>query len=250
MVYVYLVNLRTVLWLLNYWLFPKCKIPFLLLKISFRYLGFINNPYVKRIVFFVFCVYKNVSQKHIFVYKWTLQYLPSVKYNVPVFIYTKSKKVVKRFYIQKSGHFTQSKTISVTFLYTKIETLYVTQFFMEILKLTILYKKHDTLHYVTFLYTKIQTLSKKQDNLRSVFIYKNTDTLRYAIFHWIFEIGGGGGGGYMQKNNALCITFLYVKNSALSVTFLHTKSLTLCVTFLCAKNNALCFTFLYLNFIV
>ena len=28
----------------------------------------------------------------------------------------------------------------------------------------------------------------------SLYIYKNPDTLRYAIFHGIFEIGGGGGG--------------------------------------------------------
>ena len=32
--------------------------------------------------------------------------------------------------------------------------------------------------------------SKKQDNFRYVFIYKNPNTLRYAIFHGTFEIGG------------------------------------------------------------
>ena len=36
--------------------------------------------------------------------------------------------------------------------------------------------------YVTLLYAKVQTLCKKEDNLRSVFIHKNPDTLRYAIF--------------------------------------------------------------------
>ena len=41
----------------------------------------------------------------------------------------------------------------------------------------------------TFLCTKSQTLCKKQDNLRHVFIYKNPDTLRYAVFHEIFETG-------------------------------------------------------------
>ena len=31
------------------------------------------------------------------------------------------------------------------------------------------------------------------------FIYKNPDTLRYAVFHGIFEIGGGGGGIFIKK---------------------------------------------------
>ena len=53
-----------------------------------------------------------------------------------------------------------------------------------------------TLFYVTFLYVKIQTLRKKQDNLRYVFIYKNPDNLRCAIFHRIFEIDGGEGGHF------------------------------------------------------
>ena len=35
----------------------------------------------------------------------------------------------------------------------------------------------------TFSYTKSKKLCKNQDNLRYVFIYKNPDTLRYAIFH-------------------------------------------------------------------
>ena len=40
-----------------------------------------------------------------------------------------------------------------------------------------------------YIYTKIQTLCKKQDNLRQVFVHKKPDTLVYAIFHEIFEIG-------------------------------------------------------------
>ena len=98
-----------------------------------------------------------------------------------------SQKIAKLFYIQKARHFPKINTISVTFLYTKINTLYVTQFFMKILKLEFIYKKYETFWYVKFLYTKIQTLRKKQDNLRYVFRYKNPDTLRYAIFHRIFE---------------------------------------------------------------
>ena len=38
-----------------------------------------------------------------------------------------------------------------------------------------------------YLYTKSQTIFKKQDNLRYVFIHKNPNTLRYAIFLKSFE---------------------------------------------------------------
>ena len=41
----------------------------------------------------------------------------------------------------------------------------------------------------TFLYPKSQTLFKKRDNFRYVFIYQKLYTLRYGIFHEIFEVG-------------------------------------------------------------
>ena len=101
----------------------------------------------------------------------------------PHFYIYKANKISKRFYKQKGRHFSKSNTISVMSLYTKIQTLYVTRFFMKFLKLAFIYKKHDTLCYGTFLYTKSQTLRKKQDNLRYVFMFTNPDTLYYAIFH-------------------------------------------------------------------
>ena len=39
-----------------------------------------------------------------------------------------------------------------------------------------------------FIFTKTKTLRKKQDNFRSVFIYKKHDTLHCAIFYEIFEV--------------------------------------------------------------
>ena len=48
---------------------------------------------------------------------------------------TKSKTKLPNIYIQKARHFSKSKTICVTFLYKKIRTLYVMQFFIESLKL-------------------------------------------------------------------------------------------------------------------
>ena len=111
-------------------------------------------------------------------------------------IYTKSKRIAKRFNIQKAGHFSKSKTIFVTFLYSKSHTLYATGFFKKFLKVAIIYKKHDNLRYVTFLYTKSQTFSKKQDNLLYVFIYKNTALwiTRFFIEFLKFAEGGSPGG--------------------------------------------------------
>ena len=59
-----------------------------------------------------------------------------------------------------------------------------------------------------FIYTKNNTLCKKQDNFRYVFTYKKHDTLRYAIFYEIFEVGI-----YIQKawHFALRDVFIYKK---------------------------------------
>ena len=63
------------------------------------------------------------------------------------------------------------------------------------------------------------------------------------------KLAEGGGGIFINKNNSICVKFLYAKYNALSDTFFNTKIQTLCVTVLYAKNNALCVTCLYLKFI-
>ena len=50
-------------------------------------LKYINTPYVKRIDFF--CVYKNVSQKKVFKYKFKLQWVLSAKDDMYLYIQTK-----------------------------------------------------------------------------------------------------------------------------------------------------------------
>ena len=131
-------------------------------------------------------------------------------------------KISKRFYIKKSSHFVTSKTICVTFLYTKRKKLSFTQFFILFLKLEFIHKKHDTLRYMTFLYTKIQTRRKKQDNLRYVLIYKNR-TLYVTRFFIEFLKLVEGGGIFICKKNSLCVTFLYRKNNALCIKFFTQK---------------------------
>ena len=52
----------------------------------------------------------------------------------------------------------------------------------------------------------------------------NPDTLRYSIFHGIFEIGGEGGTFLYAKNNALCVTFLYTKTMHFALHFYLQKA--------------------------
>ena len=101
--------------------------------------------------------YKNCHQRRT---TCTFLYIQKVKKMPNVYIYIKSQTLFKN---QDNFRYV---------LYIKSYKLHVTQFFMKILKLAFINKKHDTLRYVTFLYTKRQTLHKKQDNLRYVFIYK------------------------------------------------------------------------------
>ena len=109
-------------------------------------------------------------------------------------LYTKSMRifVMWRFYIQKVWHLSKSKTICVRFLYTKIWTLCITQFFIGFLKLVedggiFMNKKQCTLRQIFYMQKTMQFTLR--------FIYKNNDTLRHILY---------------AKNNALCATFLYV----------------------------------------
>ena len=125
-------------------------------------------------------------------YKLKLQLVTSTKYNVHVFIYEKSKTNFETFLYTKSSTFGKKQEIFRYVLYTKSMTLYVTWFFMKIFKFAFIYKKNDTIRYMTFLYTKIETLRKKQDNLHYVFIFKNPDTLRHAIYIEFLKLAEGG----------------------------------------------------------
>ena len=100
------------------------------------------------------------------------------------YLYTQQKHLRNVYlYIQKSRHFLKSKTICVTFLFTKRKTLYVTRFLVKYLILASIYiSNHGTLCSVTFLFTKSQTLQKSKTICVTFFIYKKPDTLRYAIF--------------------------------------------------------------------
>ena len=116
--------------------------------------------------------------------------------------------------------------------------------------------------YETFFYTKLQTLSKNQDNVRHVFIYKRNTlyVTRFSWKCWNWHL-------YTQKvwNFASRDVFIYKKAESLQklrqyALRLYTKSLIIWITqffleflklaeggetFFYAEINALCVTFLY-----
>ena len=152
-----------------------------------------------------------------------LHIMLKVSYPLQPYSIQKVKKLWNVYiYTQTARKFPKSKTICVTFLFTRSKTLHVTQFSWKFWNWHLyIHKKHDTLRYVRFLYTKCQTLCKNQDNLCSVFLYTKILTLCVTRFSWNSWNWRRGGSFLWIRNNALCVKFLYAKNSALSVTFLY-----------------------------
>ena len=144
----------------------------------------------------------------------------------------------KSFNIQKAGHFP----------YKKLDTLHYAVFIKKIeVGPYIQNLLHSALN-CDFIY-KEETLRKKQYNLRYVFILKNPDFLRSAIFQGIFEIGGSEEKVLYAKTMHFALQFICKKQCTLHYVFIY-KILTPCVTFFYAKKNVLCLTFLYLKFIL
>ena len=125
-------------------------------------------------------------------------------------------------FIQKSRHFAKSKTIRVTYLFTKIKRPSVTWFFMNMLRLEFVYKTHDTLRYMMCLYTQNPNTLQKARQLRLHFIHKKPDIFCYTIFHKMFEIDL-----WIQKSTTLCITWCVFIQKARH----FAKSKTICVRF-------------------
>ena len=162
--------------------------------------------------FFAFCVYKNVSQKLVFVYKWKLKWLPSSKDNVHVFIHTKAKKLRNVFIYKKPYLFQKARQFPLRFYIQK--TIYFTlQDFSWIFEAGIFIQKawHFALREI-FIYKKLDT-SQKARQFAIRFYIQKSGTLCYVISHWIFRFAEGGGAHLFLKKNALCVTFIYWKTT-------------------------------------
>ena len=134
--------------------------------------------------------------------------------------YTKSKKNVKRLYIQKNRHFAIMKTICITFYIQKSWQFALRDFSWRSWNWH-LYTKSMTLCVMWRFYKQKKALRKNQDNLRYFFIYKKADTLRNAIFHEIFEIGGGGGIFICKKQCTLRYIFICKKTMHFLLRFIY-----------------------------
>ena len=90
-------------------------------------------------------------------------------------LYIQMIKKLRNVFIYKNQDSLQNQdSFRYVFIYKKPHPLRYA-IFHEFFKLRFIYKKYDTLRYVTVLYAKSQTLRKNLDNLRYVFIYKNTE---------------------------------------------------------------------------
>ena len=131
------------------------------------------------------------------VYKWNYNECHHQKLMCTFYIYKKQKN--RNIFNTKSQTLCkQQDNFCYVFNIQKKDTLRYTMFH-EIFEVCIYIQK--AWHFVlceVFIYKKLDTSqTARQFTLR--FYKQNPDTLRYAIFHWIFEIGGGGGHFYMQK---------------------------------------------------
>ena len=162
-----------------------------------------------------------------------------------IFIYTKSKKMRNFYlYIHKGRHFPKSQAICVTFLFTKIPTLYVTRFFMKFLKLEFIYTKSMTLCVTwRFIYKNSDTSKKARQFALGFYIQK---AWQFALrdFSWIFEIGGGWGHFYKQKTMNLALNFYMQKRCTFRYVFIFKKPDTLLHIFICKKSFTLCYVFI------
>ena len=144
--------------------------------------------------------------------------------------FQKSRQFTLCFYSQKSRHFTLRDFHEVSYWHLCI------------------YKKHDTLRYVTF-YTKSQTLRKKQDNFRFVFfIYKNSDTLHYAILMEFLNLAEGGGNFINKKQCTLRQKFI-CKKMHLALRFYIQKSRHFVSHFYMQKKCTLRYVLIYVIYI-
>ena len=143
----YLLNSRTVLSPLNYWLFAKMQKNYFIAQESSRY------SVRKQDWFFLLFAYKNVSQKIGFCI-WMKITMTAIIGRKRARLYTKSKKNCETFLYTKSRTlFKKLDNFLYVFIFKKPYTLRYA-IFMKILKLAFIYKKDDTLCYVKFLYTK------------------------------------------------------------------------------------------------
>ena len=113
--------------------------------------------------------------------------------------------------IQKSRHFAKSKIISVTFLFTKSQKLYVTQFLIHFFKLEFIYIQ-KAWHFVlrdVFIYKKPDT-SQKSRQFALRFFYTKSLTLCFTQFFMKVLKLTEGGRFYTQKIMQFALHYIHI----------------------------------------
>ena len=127
-------------------------------------------------------------------------------------LYTKSKKIAKRFYMKKAWHFSKSYIYNFLFvLYTKSRTLDVTGFSWNFWSWH-LFTKSMTLCVTSRFYIQKARQLAKSKIICDTFLY--TKIWHFCVTRFFIEFlkfAEGGGTFIRKKNNVLSVTFLYWK---------------------------------------
>ena len=141
-------------------------------------------------IFLLLVYIKKFRKTFLFVYKWELQWLPSVKHNVHLIIYRISKKLRFFFIYKNQDTLQKARQFSLCFYIYKSGNFKLRDFSWEFWSWR-----------GTFLY------AKKQCTLRYIFIWKK---MYFALWFYIQKACHFALHVYLKKN-VLCVKFLYLK---------------------------------------
>ena len=143
----------------------------------------------------------------------------------PSLQYTKIKKIPNSFIYKKPDTFQKARNFRYVFRYKKPYTLRY-GIFHEIFEVGIYIQK--TWHFglrALFIYKKLD-ISQKPRQFAICCYMQKSGTLRYALFHWIFEICGGGGYLFILKTMHLFFVAIYKEHNTMRYTLITKKQCT------------------------
>ena len=202
---------------------------------------------------FDLCLYKTSRKKYIFLYKNVNNNNSHQAKTTCTFLYIeKANKLPNSYiYIQKACHFAKSQTICVAFLFTKSQTLYVTQFFMSFLRQAFIYIQKPwnfALRHI-YIYIKPDTPKIARQIAVRFLIYKTLTLCVMLFFMEFLKLAEGGGAFLYTKTFHFALIFYFPKTMPFLLRFFINKARKF-VSHFYMKTNSLCVTFLYLKFII
>ena len=135
-------------------------------------------------------------------------------------------------YIQRARHFAKSKNICVTFLFTKIQTLYVTQYFMKYIYIYIMTRCVTWGFYIQ----KAKHSEKSKTICVTFFNTKNLTLCVTQFFMEFLKLAEGEGHFYKQKIMQFALHFVCKKQYTAHYVFIYKNLDTLRHIFIFKKN--------------